>query len=246
MRIEIDRIIYSRRRKTVSLIITEDARLTVRAPYGIAKNRIIKIVQEKRKWIEKKQTEIKSRNKTSLTGEFKEGEILHYLGKPYRIKYVPRQSSPLIFGNDSNKESTGEEVMSTLFIDESYRDKKEILLKLFIDFYSKKTREEINRRIGEFSKLFLKLYGLRYRRIRISKANKRLGSCSSLGNINFSWRLSMAPPEIIDYIVIHELAHLREQNHSKKFWKLVEKLMPNYRACKKWIRDNYYLLKLTF
>ncbi len=240
MAIEIDKIIRSRR-KTVGLIITEEARLIVRAPYGVSKNRIMEIVKAKSKWIEKKQTEIKARNQAGPTGEFKEGEVLYYLGKPYRIQYRPKQESPIVIDNTREKSTIGnipnEAIIS---VDNSYRDKKEVLVKLLIDFYKEQTRKEIEMRIGKISKL----YGFHYRRVRISRANKRLGSCSSLGNINFSWRLSMAPPEVIDYIVIHELAHLKEQNHSKRFWRIVEKMMPNYRACRKWIRENYHLLKL--
>lgn len=72
----------------------------------------------------------------------------------------------------------------------------------------------------------------------------RWGSCSSKGSFNFSWRLIMAPVPVIDYVVVHELVHLEEKNHSKIFWIKVKMLLPNYETYKDWLKENSYLLKL--
>ncbi len=231
LEIKIHRIIRSAR-KTVGLLITEDAHLIVRAPYGISNQKIMDIVQRKSKWIEKKQGEIRKRKTSSPAKELAEGEILYYLGKPYRIAYKDNPQDPVAF----KREISG----NVALIDSQYKGKKEQTLKLLVKFYRRKTRKEIEKYIIRFAHL----YNLHYKRLKISRANKRLGSCSSIGNINFSWRLSMAPPEVIEYIVIHELAHLKEQNHSKRFWKLVEEMMPTYKTYREWIKKNYHLLKL--
>jgi len=77
-----------------------------------------------------------------------------------------------------------------------------------------------------------------YQSLVIKDQKTRWGSCSSAGNLNFSWRLILAPKEVLDYVVVHELAHLREMNHSEKFWKLVAEYFPNFKKSTKWLKDN--------
>lgn len=86
--------------------------------------------------------------------------------------------------------------------------------------------------------------GLQYRTIRLKDQKTRWGSCSSKGNLNFNWRLIMAPPDVMDYIVIHELCHLREMNHSTRFWSLVQAACPTYRQSRTWLRHHGRTLTL--
>jgi predicted metal-dependent hydrolase len=86
--------------------------------------------------------------------------------------------------------------------------------------------------------------GFEYNNINITKAQKRWGSCSSKRNLNFSWRLIMAPLSVVDYVVVHELVHLEEKNHTKMFRNKVKMLMPNYEKHKEWLKRNGYLLRL--
>ncbi|MBI4687875.1 MAG: M48 family metallopeptidase [Nitrospirae bacterium] len=88
------------------------------------------------------------------------------------------------------------------------------------------------------------LSGLKYNRVKISDAQKRWGSCSAKGNLNFSWRLIMSPIRVIDYVVIHELAHLEERNHSKKCWNKVKIMLPDYEQYKEWLKENKHLLDI--
>jgi predicted metal-dependent hydrolase len=80
--------------------------------------------------------------------------------------------------------------------------------------------------------------GVTYGRISIREQKTRWGSCSSAGNLNYNWRLIFAPEEIVDYIVVHELAHRLEMNHSKAFYYIVESVLPDYRKAQKWLREN--------
>ena len=80
--------------------------------------------------------------------------------------------------------------------------------------------------------------GLSYNVVRITNAKKRWGSCGPKGSLNFSWRLIMAPREVIDYVVAHELVHLRIKNHSKIYWNEVERIMPHYQYQKAWLKEN--------
>ena len=80
--------------------------------------------------------------------------------------------------------------------------------------------------------------GVTYGRVTIREQRSRWGSCSSRNNLNFNWKLIMAPPGVLDYVVIHELCHLHEFNHSPRFWALVEAQMPEYEAWKKWLKEH--------
>ena len=80
--------------------------------------------------------------------------------------------------------------------------------------------------------------GLSYKKIALSDAVSRWGSCSQQGRLRFNWRLVMAPLEIVDYVVVHELSHLKELNHSERFWILVKSAAPHYRDAKKWLQQH--------
>ena len=85
---------------------------------------------------------------------------------------------------------------------------------------------------------YARLMGVTYGRISIRKQKTRWGSCSREGNLNFNCLLMMAPPEVLDYVVVHELCHRLEMNHSERFWTLVEKVMPDYRVSREWLKEH--------
>lgn len=74
--------------------------------------------------------------------------------------------------------------------------------------------------------------------VRLKELKSRWGSCSIRRNLNFNWKLVLAPPEVLDYVVVHELCHLKEMNHSSRFWDLVEAYCPDYRECRAWLKDH--------
>ena len=80
--------------------------------------------------------------------------------------------------------------------------------------------------------------GVEYRAVRIKSQRSRWASCSAKGNLNFNWRLFLAPPEVLDYVIIHELAHLLVMGHSKRFWSLVAKWCPEHKSRRRWLREN--------
>ncbi|MCK5429111.1 MAG: M48 family metallopeptidase, partial [Anaerolineales bacterium] len=111
---------------------------------------------------------------------------------------------------------------------------------IFTRWYKNQARRVITQRVEKFAKE----NGFVYKRIRITSAKTRWGSCSSKDSLNFTWRLVMAPIYAIDYVVIHELVHLEEKNHSKAYWYKVKKLMPDYKYRRSWLHDHGQTLTL--
>ncbi|HYE08847.1 MAG TPA: M48 family metallopeptidase [Patescibacteria group bacterium] len=97
-----------------------------------------------------------------------------------------------------------------------------------------KAEELIKKRTAEYSNLI----GVNYNTIRIKDTKTRWGSCSSKGNLNFNFRILMAPEQVMDYIIVHELCHLRYMNHGKDFWNTVAQYMPDYEKKKEWLKVN--------
>jgi predicted metal-dependent hydrolase len=92
--------------------------------------------------------------------------------------------------------------------------------------------------VVEAAQRWSRIMGLQYGRIAIKDTRSRWGSCSSLGNLNFSWRLLLAPPEVLEYVVIHELAHLAQHNHSPAFWAIVQQYCPDQQIHRRWLRQH--------
>ena len=99
---------------------------------------------------------------------------------------------------------------------------------------TRQTRELVTGRAAYFAPIV----GVEYGRISIRKQKTRWGSCSGKGNLNFNCLLALVPREVLDYIVVHELCHRKEMNHSPRFWALVEKILPEYDICRKWLKKN--------
>lgn len=100
--------------------------------------------------------------------------------------------------------------------------------------YREKAREIFQAKAEYYSRVM----GVTFGRIAIRDQKTRWGSCSEQGNLNFNWRLIFAPAGVLDYVVVHELAHRREMNHSARFWKVVEETMPEYRKYVRWLKEN--------
>ena len=101
--------------------------------------------------------------------------------------------------------------------------------------YRDKAREIFEQKVSYYAQMM----GVSYGRIAIRDQKTRWGSCSGEGNLNFNWRLIFAPAGVLDYVVVHELAHRKEMNHSPRFWRVVEDTMPEYRKYQKWLKENW-------
>ena len=105
-------------------------------------------------------------------------------------------------------------------------------------YLEKKYRQAAKRYIYERVEYYIEMIGCHYSSIRIGDQKTRWGSCSNNGTLSFSWRLMLAPPRVLDYVVIHEICHLTYMDHSKNFWDLVSVYDPDYKEHRKWLKEN--------
>lgn len=108
----------------------------------------------------------------------------------------------------------------------------------FTELEIKEMTEQAKKALPEISQRYAKIMGVKYNRISVKHQVTRWGSCSAKGNLNFNCLLLLCPEEVQEYVVIHELCHLKQLNHSPKFWAEVAKFCPDYKACKKWLKIN--------
>jgi predicted metal-dependent hydrolase len=214
-------IIRSRRR-TICLTITDNAELVIKAPTFTPMSFIQDFVNQKSRWIQKKIAEMKSRPKAKQK-EYENGEEFLYLGEKYQLRIAPSKIPVHL---------KDELVIST----KVWPHHKEALKK----WYKKEAEAVIKDRCSIFSEIM----NCSPRSIRISHAMKRWGSCTRSGKLNFSWRLVMTPLPIIDYVIVHELAHLHHLNHSKNFWQVVKNTIPDYKKRENWLKENANLLNI--
>jgi len=215
-----------RRRKTISLQIKEDGNIVIYAPYHTPKGEIEKFLDKNQSWIFKKLSE-KERSTRKAEKAFLPGETFFYLGElyPLDIQEANHKGSPL-------KLSFGKFILDKDRIGEARN--------LFIKWYKKEAEENLTGRVNYYSHR-LQLFP---KGVKITSAKYRWGSCSRDNRLSFSWRMIMVPLSVIDYILIHELVHIKERNHSQKFWSYLESILPEYREHKLWLKKNGHSLRL--
>jgi len=224
MEYEIEKVIKSNR-KTFCIEIDDYGKIILRIPKNSSDLEIEKFLNKHKKWIYKKLKVIEKREIELYPKKFIEGEMFLFLGNFYKLKIVKNQKGKIMLNNNE------------MNISDKY---KTDIRKVIIEFYKKKAFEIISDRVNFYSKK----YGYDYNKIKITSANKRFGSCTNKGNLNFTFRLIMVPIEVIDYVVVHELVHLVDKTHKKSFYEKVEKILPDYKKRIKWLNDNSYLLKI--
>ncbi len=222
MQIEINKLVRSKRR-TIALIVERDGSLTVRAPRRAAAADIQSFILEKQEWIIRTREKFKSLTEVSKK-EYKDGDTFLFLGNEYGLTLVKPQRPALKFENGfrlgNAVQNNGE--------------------RFFTQWY----KEQAYKVIADRVKVFSVQFGFVPKQVKISSARTRWGSCSPDGTLNFTWRLIMAPLDVVDYVVVHELVHLRVKDHSRRFWHEVEKILPEYKDRKKWLRAHGESLSL--
>ena len=209
---------FSKRRKTLGLVVERDKSVVVLAPKGTSKTTIDNFVEKKKFWLFQKINYSPKLGEAKPETPFISGKSITYLGRSYKLDVIKepmegiRFASKFLISQDNIPEAAG----------------------LLIEWYNGKAKEKIIPKVVRYARQL----GVEYNQILISDLKYRWGSCTVKGNLNFNWRLIKAPHFVINYVVIHELAHLLELNHSKKFWNIICIQMPNYLEAKEWLREN--------
>lgn len=216
------------KRKTIGITIDMNGEVKVSAPLRISEKQIKEVVQKKADWIIKKVNEVRERNSNTVCREFISGEKFLYLGKEYTLEIVEKDLG--------QAEVFMQEDTIAVYISQgmSEESRKQTIKEALVKWYRQRFAEVVKDRIEKYS-LQLKVAPCK---VVIKDQKIRWGSCSKKGNINLNWRLIMAPLHVIDYVVVHELCHLKVMNHSKDFWNLVESILPNYHESRKWLKVN--------
>ena len=204
-------------RKTIAIHITKDAQVEVRAPLKAKQKDIDDFVASKKEWIKKNRKKVSETQESKLNFEINYGDRIRLIGKTYPL--IEEKGSGMGFNGFCFYLPSGL----------SSRERKSAVIHLY-----KNLAKEV---LTERTLVYGKTLGLVPKAVKVNDAKTRWGSCSSKGSINFSWRLIMAEGDVIDYVIVHELAHLREMNHSSRFWAVVESILPDYKKRKKKLKE---------
>lgn len=211
------------KRKTMKMTIRSDGSVAVEAPSMLSQNQILAFIEDKRPWIISKVNQRLAAGHLYNAPKGLKGEKFSYLGRECRLYYqeveegktfVSLKNGILTIGHDSDEPAE--------------------LLDIVENWYREKTKEEV----AFWIKCYQPQFTQSPNRVVIKEQKRRWGSCSSKLNLNFNWRLSMMPTWVIAYIVLHELCHFEEMNHSEAFWLAVEKRMPEYKKARTWLKEN--------
>jgi predicted metal-dependent hydrolase len=207
------------RRKTVSIFIERDGSVKVLAPLTASDEKVETAVRSKEYQIFSKLAKWKELNLGKVSRQFVNGQSFLYLGRNYRLSIEDNQDIPLKISGGYFR------------LDKKLLDKAD---KVFKDFYRVKAEQKITERL----KLFEEKFQQKPTTVKILELQNRWASWTPKNGLNFHWRCIMAPISVLDYIITHEMVHLKHPNHSPEFWNELDKKMPNFREYENWLRRN--------
>lgn len=205
-------------RKTASLFIERDGGVTLIVPESLSDDQVSELVEQKRSWIYRGLAEWRDLNANRVQREFVNGEGFLYLGSSYRLRLVENQAETLMLRN-------GYFCLRSDCADPATA---------FRDFYRAKGLPRLRERVAFYEAKA----GVASKSVRVMELKNRWASCSPTGNLTFHWRCLMAPRTVLDYIVAHEVVHLKHPNHTEAFWGALDRLLPDYSERKDWLRQH--------
>lgn len=222
-------VVY-RKRKTMCIKIEENGDIKVSVPLNSKSEEILSAIKPNSTWIIKKREEVTDRFKEKVTIGIKNGSKFIFLGSEYSLKVLINEhiEEPIIELYDN------ELIVRTPFLDEnSIKKSMEI-------WYRKQTLQLVIDSIHRYQKYF----NVVPTSIKVKEQKRRWASCTYKRGLLFNWRISMAPSNVIDYIVVHEMCHMIHMNHSKEYWNEVERVMPNYETEKEWLKKEGFRMSI--
>ncbi|PFP23591.1 zinc protease [Bacillus sp. AFS073361] len=213
-------IVY-KKRESLGITIDVYGNIQVQVPRGTTDERVFQLIEEKWDWIQQKSKEMKDRLLGQKVKIYDQGEIFLYLGKEYPIKVsqdINILQDYVVFEGEMLK-----------IVVKQLEDAK--IKQALKRFYYQECKRLVERSIRSYQKDFK----TKPRSIRISDNNSNWGTCDSRQQLTFNWKLAMAPQQVIDYVVVHEMCHMVHLNHDRSFWRLVGKILPDYKEQENWL-----------
>jgi predicted metal-dependent hydrolase len=200
----------SARRQSISLMVTTEGRVVVTMPQGTSRENLARTLEKHRGWIERKVAE-----RQTAWGRLKEGEA-YFLGKAYRLKVLKDRAGAVTLNGQEMRLplAAGADLWSRL-----------------VAWYAERAFGLIQERLRYFGAAM----GLKPGPVELKGWKRRWGECHPDGTLKFNWRLILLPAEIIDYVVVHELVHLKVPGHNPHFWAQVAKVLPDYARRRQWL-----------
>jgi predicted metal-dependent hydrolase len=220
-------IIKSKRRKTMALKVDANG-VSAHIPSNLPLTTATAFIKQKTSWIKNKLAQQQQRNVEKK--QFVNGEIFLLLGENVTLHLFQADKKAIV-----KKTATTIEFYGRL-----NRLSKSAIRAAIIDWYKKQAHNYLTARTQWLSDIT----GLQPTSITVKSYKARWGSCSSKGDINYNWQLVQAPPEVIDYVITHELCHLTHHNHSPAFWQLVTQFIPDFKQHRQWLKANGHTLSV--
>lgn len=214
-------VIRTKRTKTADIRV-EDGAVSVVIPESLEQERVESLLTKKRAWIKEKLILHREAQPIS-TKDYVSGESFSYLGRNYRLKvekgaYTPvklHQGRLVVTLPQGNKEP-------------------HMVRNALVRWYKRQAKKKLKDKVKRYAPMI----GVNPTEVDVKSFKSRWGSCSAKGKLDFNWKILMAPNRIVDYVVVHELCHIKQHDHSPKFWKEVERIIPNYKDSKEWLKTH--------
>lgn len=203
-------------RKTLGISLIEEGYFILKAPKNFTDQQVHSYIRRNEIRLNEA---LKASQAESVDRKFVDGEDYLFLGKNFRLKIFDNSKAALAL--EDNYFTIGQ------FVEQDFKS-------LFIDWYKAELIDIVQGKVLEYTRVL----GVSPKKVVIEDLKDKWGACTPSGVIKINWKLAMAPLSIIDYIVAHELVHLKIKNHSSQFWSQVEALCPKYRDCERWLAEN--------
>jgi len=228
------------KRKTITISVDSKGNVLVKAPSRLTDEKILELVKNKSSWIERKLLLVEKVVGKTRERQYVNDEIFYYWGKECSLQLIVDATKKKLNVNIYDDKLVVTIPTSKVGIINEDIIYESIIKVALTKWYKQMAKVKISERVTYYESFFLEKPGS----VIVKEQKKRWGSCSQDGTLRFNWRIIMAPEYIVDYIVVHEMCHLRYMNHASEFWNLVELILPDFKIRKDWLKKNGITLEL--
>jgi len=220
-------IVRTDRKKTIAFKVSE-GNATIVVPKTISHQEVVDLVKNKQHWIKEK-LEIQQALPKVKPKKFIAGEFFYFLGNSHQLQIKKGSHPYLLFQKDC----------FIVYVRNSETDNTRVIKPLLKKWYLQQAEEILRAKTAAYAKII----GVKPGKITVKSFKSRWGSCCINGDLQYNWRIVMAPEEIINYLVVHELCHIMHHNHSPAYWRTVAMFYPEYKESRDWLKKNGRLLE---